>query len=122
VSPSEFTTDIVGRKVLDARGERIGQLASLYLDTDTGMVSFAGVAMLRRCRRRLVFVPLADATVAPSSVTVKCGKELARRCPSVRSGHALPAEVEPALFAHYDLAYAPAGSRRGTGRRLALRG
>jgi len=122
VNSSEFTTDIVGRKVLDARGERIGQLASLYLDTDTGAVSFAGVAMLRHGRRRLVFVPLADATVAPSSVTVKCGKELARRSPSVRPGHSLPAEAEPALFAHYDLAYAPAGSPRRSGRRLALRG
>jgi hypothetical protein len=121
MSSSEFSTDIVGRKVLDARGERIGHLASLYLDTDTGTVSFAGVAMLRHGRRRLVFVPLADATVGPSAVTVKCGKELARRSPSVRPGHSLPAETEPALFAHYDLAYAPAGSRPRSGRRLALR-
>ena len=84
MSGTGFTADIVGRAVLDPGGEGIGQLIDLYADTETGEVSFAGVAMIRRGRRRLVFVSLTDARIGPASVTVKCGKELARRAPSVR--------------------------------------
>jgi hypothetical protein len=76
-------------------------------------VSFAGVAMIRRGRRRLVFVSLTDASIGSASVTVKCGKELARRAPSVRHGETLPADAEPALFAHYDIPYlSPQTNRR----------
>jgi hypothetical protein len=82
MSGTGFTADIVGRAVLDPGGEGIGQLIDLYADTETGAVSFAGVAMIRRGRRRLVFV--SHASIGPASVTVKCGKELARRAPSVR--------------------------------------
>ena len=94
---------LLGRAVFDARGERIGQLTTLYIDPDTGAVSFGGVGMLRRGRRRIVLVPLIDATIGSASITVKCGKELARRAPSVRPGQMLPAEAEPGLFAHYDI-------------------
>jgi hypothetical protein len=107
----------VGRAVFDPGGERIGPLIDLYADTGTGAVSFAGVAMIRRGRRRLVFVSLTDASIGPASVTVKCGKELARRAPSVRRGETLPAAAEPALFAHYDIPYL---SQETKGRRLAL--
>jgi sporulation protein YlmC with PRC-barrel domain len=98
--------DTVGRAVLDARGERIGQLSDLYADVDSGKVSFGGVTLVRHGRRRVVFVALADATVSPNAVTVKCGKDLARRAPSVRPGESLPAEAEQALFAHYDIPWA----------------
>ena len=100
-----FTADIVGHAVFDASGERLGQLVDLYADNDTGALCFAGVAMIRRGRRRLVFVSLCDASIGPASVTVKCGKQLARRAPSVRPGETLSAEAEPALFAHYDITY-----------------
>ena len=109
-------SDTVGRYVLDARGERIGQLADLYADVASGAVTFGGVSMLRRGRRRVVYVCLNDAQVSPDSVTVKCGKDLARRAPSVRPGETLSADAEQALFAHYDM---PCPSADGTGHRLA---
>ena len=113
---TDIDADTVGRSVLDARGERIGQLADLYSDVRSGAVTFGGVAMMRHGRRRVVFVCLADATVGPDSVTVKCGKDLARRAPSVRPGQALPLDAEQELFAHYDM---PCPSADGTGHRLA---
>jgi hypothetical protein len=81
---SGFSSDLLGHTVLDAARERIGQLASLYDDVDTGDTCFGGVAMIRRGRRRIVFVPLVDATIGPASVTVRCGKDRARRAPSGR--------------------------------------
>lgn len=113
-----YEADVVGRVVLDAGGERIGHVSTLYVDTDTDVVSFAGVAMLRRGRRREVFVPLYDATLGTASITVRCGKELARRAPSVRPGELLPAEAEAALFAHYEIPYTPVESRHGDRHRL----
>ena len=117
MSGTGFTADIVGRAVFDAGGERIGQLVDLYANTETGAVCFAGVAMMRRGRRRLVFVSLTDARIEAASVTVRCGKELARRAPSVRIGETLPADAEPALFAHYDMPYLSPETKKG--RRLA---
>ena len=116
MSGTGFTADIVGRAVFDVGGERIDQLIDLYADTETGAVSFAGVAMIRRGGRRLVFVSRTDASIGAASVTVKCGKELARRAPSVRRGQTLPADAEPALFAHYDIPYLspPTNTRRLT--------
>jgi hypothetical protein len=113
MNSAKYESDVVGRVVLDAGGERIGEVSSLYLDTDTNVVSFAGVAMLRRGRRRVVFVPLDDATLGTASITVRCGKELARRAPSVRPGETLAVDAEAALFAHYELPYTPVESRRG---------
>jgi hypothetical protein len=97
----------VGRTVLDAGGDCIGQVSTLYLDLDTGVVAFAGVAMIRRGRRRIVFVPLRGATLRPASITVACGKLLARRAVSVRPGQSLPVGAAADLFAHYDLPYVP---------------
>jgi hypothetical protein len=108
-----YESDVVGRVVLDAGGKRIGEVSSLYVDTDTNELSFAGVAMSRRGRRRVVFVPLDDATLGTASITVRCGKELARRAPSVRPGEVLPVDAEAALFAHYEIPYAPSDAQPG---------
>ena len=107
--------DLLGREVFDACGERIGQVSALYADTTTGEASFAGVEMIRRGRRRTVFVPLDDARIAPASVTVRCEKELIRRAPYVRPGENLPGSIEPGLYAHYEVGYIASGS---AGRRL----
>lgn len=111
-----FDDEVVGCAVLDAAGAHIGQVSTLYVDVDTGAVSFAGVAMIRRGRRRIVFMPLVGATLRRAALTLTCGKDLARRAPSVRPGEALPADVEADLFAHFDMPY---GSRSPSdGRRL----
>jgi hypothetical protein len=116
MSAAGFDASVLGRAVVDAAGEHIGQVSALYLDRDTGVVSFAGVAMIRRGRRRIVLVPLAGATLGPASIAVTCGKLLARRAPSVRPGETLPSDAEPVLFAHYDMPYVPRKSSGG--RRL----
>ena len=102
---AELTPDLIGHDVLDAAGQRLGRLDSLYCDVDTPTVAFAAVAMIRRGRRRLVFVPLAGATLDEASVTLRCGALLARRAPQVRPGQGLPVELEADLYRHYDIAY-----------------
>lgn len=110
----ELSDEVIGRTLYTADGSRLGKLVCLYDDTDTGDIAFGAVAMIRRGRRRNVFVPLTGAKIEPSAVTVRCGEVLARRAPNVREGQTLPADQEAALFAHYDLPYRRArhGQRR----------
>ena len=105
MSEAGLTGDVVGRAVFAAGGERIGRLVERYADIESGAVLFASVAMMRRGRRRLVLVSLTGARLGRGSVTVQCGKDLARRGPSMRPGERFPADAEPALFAHYDIPY-----------------
>ncbi|MBN9619306.1 MAG: hypothetical protein J0H43_06185, partial [Actinobacteria bacterium] len=79
MDPAELTTELVGHDVLDASGRRLGRLDGLYRDLDDPNVSFGVVTMIRRGRRRWVFVPLVAATVRTGSVTLCCGAQLARR-------------------------------------------
>ncbi|TAM92164.1 MAG: PRC-barrel domain containing protein [Jatrophihabitans sp.] len=115
---ADLTCELIGRDVLDAAGQRLGRVDSLYRDFDTPDLAFAAVAMIRRGWRRLVFVPLAGATLGEASVMLRCGALLARRAPQVRPGCGLPVEREADLYRHYDIAYRP--RERGAARLLTV--
>ncbi|GAA0665010.1 PRC-barrel domain-containing protein [Kitasatospora atroaurantiaca] len=107
-----------GHDVVDIDGHKIGTLESVYVDTATDQPSFATVTVGLPTRRRLVFVPLTGATVGPGYLKVARPKSQVKRGPAIDTDGELPAEDEAAVFAHYELDYAP-----GTGgeRRLARR-
>jgi hypothetical protein len=54
-----------GHSVVDADGHKIGTLESIYVDTATDQPAFATVTVGLPTRHRLVFVPLAGASVGP---------------------------------------------------------
>ncbi|CAL9339479.1 PRC-barrel domain-containing protein [Streptomyces sp. enrichment culture] len=104
--------------VVDEQGKKIGTLESVYVDTATDEPSFATVTVGLPTRHRLVFVPLADATVGPGYVKVAHPKALVKDAPSIGTDGVLAAEEEPPVFAHYALEYAPgAGGERRLARR-----
>ncbi|MFJ4923747.1 PRC-barrel domain-containing protein [Streptomyces sp. NPDC088725] len=100
--------------VVDADKKKIGSLEAVYVDTATDAPVFATVTVGMPTRRRLVFVPLTDATVGPGYLKVLWDKKLARNAPSIDVDGELPAEDEPQIFSHYGLAYSTgaAGERR----------
>jgi sporulation protein YlmC with PRC-barrel domain len=102
---SDPTSDLLGRHVFDAAGQRIGRVDGLYRDITSSTISFAAVSMIRRGRRRLVFVSLVDATIDPTSVTLRCGAQLARRAPQTRPGQELTESLEGDLYRHYEIPY-----------------
>ena len=122
----QYTNGLIGWPVQDGLRHRLGHLASLYIDVDAEApterapgiaaqeVRFAGVAMIRRGRRRIVFVSLVGAKLESDCITLACGGQLVRTAPNVQVGRPLTADVEPALFAHYDVRYRPSagGARR----------
>ncbi|MFD8719973.1 PRC-barrel domain-containing protein [Streptomyces sp. NPDC059629] len=107
-----------GHDEVDATGHKIGVLESVYVDTATDKRLYATVTVGLPTRRRPVFVPLVNATVGPGCLRVAFDKGVVRKAPAIDTDGELPASREPAVFAHYDLDYAP-----GTGgeRRFARR-
>ena len=73
-------------------------------------------------RHRLVFVPLQGATVSPKHLRVPVSKGLVKDAPSIDIEGELASTEEPAVFAHYGLAYTPgATGERRLGRRYCSR-
>jgi hypothetical protein len=107
-----------GHDVVDADGHKIGGLEAVYVDTATDLPSFATVETGLPTRHRLVFVPIARATVGPAYLKVPYDKKLVKDAPSIGTDGELPAAGEEAIFQHYDMPY-----QTGTGgeRRLARR-
>jgi len=107
-----------GHDVVDSGGHKIGTLESVYVDTGTDLPAFATVTVGLPTRHRLVFVPLAGATVGPGYLKVSYLKHQVKDAPSIGTDGELPAGDEEAIFKHYDLEYSPGG---GGERRLARR-
>ncbi|WP_406210689.1 PRC-barrel domain-containing protein [Kitasatospora sp. NBC_01560] len=107
-----------GHAVVDEADHRIGTLESVYVETASDQAFFATVTVGLPTRHRLVFVPLDDAVVGPGYVRVAFPKALVKQAPSIGTDDVLPAEDEPAVFAHYSLEYTPgAGGERRLARR-----
>ncbi len=107
-----------GHDVVDVGDHKIGTLESVYVDTGTDEPAFATVTVGLPTRHRLVFVPLAGATVGPGYLKVTYDRSLVKGAPSIEMDGVLPAGDEEAIFKHYDLDYQPGG---GGERRLARR-
>jgi hypothetical protein len=107
-----------GHDVVDADGNKIGELEAVYVDTGSDLPSFGTVEVGLPTRHRLVFVPLDQATVGPGYVKVAYDKKQVKDAPSIGTDGELPAAGEEAVFTHYGLAYeAGAGGERRLGRR-----
>lgn len=112
--PAENLRDWRGEKVIDPDGSKIGELEAVYVDTTTDEPAFATVQVGIIGRHRLVFVPLAGATVSPSALRVRYPKKLVADAPGIDTDGELLATDEPLVFAHYELPYqsGAAGERR----------
>src|SRR5437764_9687924 len=106
-----------GQDVLDVGGHKIGELEAVYVDTSTDLPSFGTVQVGMPTRRRLVFVPLNQATVGPGYLKVAYDKKQVKGSPSIGTDGELPAGDEEAVFKHYGLTYQPGGGERQLARR-----
>ncbi|OZM71114.1 photosystem reaction center subunit H [Amycolatopsis antarctica] len=115
---AENISDWCGLTVVDADGDKIGEMDSIYFDTASDRPAFATVKIGIIGRHRLVFVPLDGATVSPKQVRVPVGKSQAKDSPAMDTDGELLATEEAAIFDHYGLVYHPGVSGE---RRLARR-
>ena len=61
-------------------------------------------------RRRLVFVPVAQAIVGPGNLKVAYDRKQVKDSPSISTDGELPSGDEEAIFKHYGLTYQPGAS------------
>ncbi|MEU6843880.1 PRC-barrel domain-containing protein [Streptomyces sp. NPDC046716] len=98
--------------VVDVEGRKIGSLESVYVDTATDQPAFAAVTVGLPTRKRITFVPLEKAVVAPAHVKVAWSRQQVKDAPSIDTDGELLAELEREVFAHYGLDYGEGGTRR----------
>ena len=99
-----------GHDVVDSDGHKIGELEAVYVDTSTDLPAFGTVKVGMPTRHRLVFVPLAQASVGPGYLKVAHDRKQVKDSPSISTDGELPAADEEAIFKHYGLTYQPGTS------------
>ena len=99
-----------GHDAVDAQGHKIGELEAVYADTGADLPSSGTVKVGLPTRHRLVFVPLAQATVGPGYLKVAHDRKHVKNSPSISTDGELPAADEEAIFKHYGLTYQPGTS------------
>ncbi|MHB1432423.1 MAG: PRC-barrel domain-containing protein [Streptosporangiaceae bacterium] len=99
-----------GHSVVDSGDHKIGELEAVYVDTRTDLPAFGTVRVGMPTRYRLVFVPLAQATVGPGYLKVAYDRKQVKDSPSISTDGELPAVDEEAIFKHYGLTYQPGAS------------
>ena len=95
-------TQVIGHKVLDAQGHKIGQAEEVYLDDSTGMPQWVTVkGGLFGGKEH--FAPLDGARIVSDDVRLTCDKAQVDSAPDLETGHHLSAEEERSLYQHYGL-------------------
>ena len=102
-----------GHDVVDPSGDRIGEIADIYLDEQTDQPEWLAVRT-GLFGRRLSFVPIAEAQAAGDYVAVPYTKDQVKDAPNVDPDEGLLSEREEAtLYEHYGLPYSDIKSNTG---------
>ncbi|AGI88999.1 PRC-barrel domain containing protein [Streptomyces albidoflavus] len=109
---AENIRDWRDHNVVDAEGNKIGTLESVYVDTVSDSPFMIGIVIGLPTRRRITFAPLENAVVAPSYVKVAWPKQLVKEAPTISTDGELLAEEERGIFDHYGLEFGVGHSRR----------
>ena len=98
-----------GRTVVDRDGEKIGKLRDIYLDRETDLPAYAGVAT-GLFGAKETYVRLEDAQADGDDIRVPFDREHVLEAPRVDPGVALTAHEESLLDEHYAKAPSPRSS------------
>ncbi|QLE71006.1 PRC-barrel domain containing protein [Streptomyces rectiverticillatus] len=102
---------LIGRKVFDRDGAKIGTVDEVYLDDATGEPLWAAVRT--GFFRRDAFIPLATSEVSGESLRTAYDRALIKEAPDFGVGRHLSPEQELQLYHHYRLTIP--GPEPGTG-------
>jgi uncharacterized protein (TIGR02271 family) len=93
---------VIGHKVVDAEGHKIGQAEEVYLDDSTGLPQWVTVkGGLFGGKEH--FAPLDGASLVADELQLSCPKALVDGAPDLETGRHLSAEEERTLYQHYGL-------------------
>jgi uncharacterized protein (TIGR02271 family) len=98
-----------GRTMIGSDGQKIGAIAEIYEDRDTGKPEWATVTT-GLFGTKSNFVPLAGAAPEGEDVRAQVTKDQVKDAPSVEADGELSEHEEQRLFEHYGVSYTEAGS------------
>src|SRR3954464_12964013 len=93
-------------------GEKLGTIADIYLDRDTGEPEWAAIKT-GLFGTKVSFAPLAEATHSGDGVQLPYTKDQLKDAPNAEADGELSQEEEAALYSHYGLDYSEAPSDSG---------
>ena len=101
-------SDLTGRTVVDADGDKVGTVESIYVDDQTGQPEWA-LVNTGLVGARSSFVPIAQASGSGDQVQVPFEKQLVKDAPRIETDQHLSEAEEQELWRHYGLEYGTAG-------------
>ncbi len=100
---------LIGRKIVDRTGEKVGSVSQVYLDDASGEPEWVTVRA-GLLGGKETFLPLAGSELAGEDLRVPVTKERVKNAPSVDADEHLSPEQEGELYRYYGLG----GPQRGT--------
>jgi uncharacterized protein (TIGR02271 family) len=101
-----------GSTVVSSDGQKVGSVEDIYLDRETEEPEWA-LVKTGLFGSRGIFVPLAEATMQDSDVTIPYGKDQVKGAPNVDPDGELSQEQEVELYNYYGVAYSDNSSDTG---------
>ena len=95
--------NLIGATAYDRGGQKVGDVATLYLDQATGEPEWVTVKT-GLFGRRHTLVPITDAFLNPSAdVQVPFAKDQVKQAPNIEPGEELTPELERRMWEHYGM-------------------
>jgi uncharacterized protein (TIGR02271 family) len=101
-----------GQQAHAANGDKLGTIADVYLDEDTGRPEWITIRT-GLFGTKVSFAPLAEATASDDGVWLPYDKEQVKNAPDAEADGNLSQHDEAALYRHYGLNYSEAPSDSG---------
>jgi uncharacterized protein (TIGR02271 family) len=101
-----------GQEAHGSGGEKLGTIADVYLDRDTGEPEWVAIKT-GLFGTKVSFAPLAEATRSDDGVELPYSKDQVKDAPNAEADGELSQEEEAALYRHYGLEYSEAPSDSG---------
>ncbi len=102
----------IGQDVVDPTGDKIGEIADIYLDEQTDQPEWLAVRT-GLFGRRISFVPIAEAQPTGDYVAVPYSKDQVKDAPNAEPDGELSEEEEAQLYDYYGLPYSDVQSDTG---------
>ncbi len=109
---AEQIDQVVGRPVTGPEGEKLGDVAQVYLDDETGRPEWVTVHT-GLFGTKETFVPISEATLEDRGLSVPYTKDVVKDAPRVDAEGHLSKDEEADLYRHYGLQYSDARSDSG---------
>jgi uncharacterized protein (TIGR02271 family) len=105
-------SEVVGRPIVGANGEKLGDVGQVYLDDETGRPEWVTVKT-GLFGTKETFVPISEATLNNDGLVVPYAKDLVKDAPRVDAEGHLSKSEEADLYEHYGLVYGESRSESG---------